>query len=422
MISESRGLRKRTAALVAVITGTFLLAACDGEDGAGSPVTDYRVDVSVVEFEGPEGSGEANLHATPDGDVLLTWLEPAADGVWRLRLAVRGPAGWSEPVTVRETDRFFVNWADFPSSVRMSGGEIAVHWLEKTAAAPYAYHVMLSISSDGGATWSEPFRAHDDESPTEHGFVSIVPWEDGAALTWLDGRAMSGGHDGDAEGAMSARFRTFLPDGRLGAEVVLDGRTCECCQTTLAVSGEGLVAAYRDRSEAEIRDVAVVRGIGETWSEPRHVGSDNWTIPGCPVNGPQLSVRGDRAAIAWYTGAGDRPAVHVAFSDDGGATFGDPIRVDEGLPVGRVDLEHIDAGTVLVTWLEASGGESRVLARTVRSGVVPGVPVTVAETSGERSSGFARMASTGDEFVVVYTLPGTDGGIRVRSVEVSPTP
>ena len=407
-------------ATAGLMVGLSTMGACQAGGAADpAPASDLRLDVSGVEFEGPAGSGEPNLHATSDGDLLLTWLEPAADGVWRLRLAVRNEDGWSEPVTVRESDRFFVNWADFPSSVQMAGGEIAVHWLEKTAAAPYAYHVMLSISSDGGATWSEPFRAHDDESPTEHGFVSIVPWQDGAALTWLDGRAMSGGHDGEGEGAMSARFRTFLPDGRLGAEVVLDGRTCECCQTTLAVADAGLVAAYRDRSEAEVRDIAVVRGIGETWSEPRHVGSDNWTIGGCPVNGPQLSVRGDRAAIAWYTGAGDAPAVHVAFSDDGGAEFDDPIRVDDGLPVGRVDLEHIDDETVLVTWLEVSGGEPRIRARPIRSGGGPRDAVTVAVTSGERSSGFARMARLGDAFVVAYTLPGDGGGIRVRSLGVS---
>ena len=126
-------------------------------------------------------------------------------------------------------------------------------------------------------------------------------------------------------------------------------------------------------------------------------------------------------AIAWYTGAGDRPSVNVGFSHDGGQTFGAPIRIDDGLPVGRVDLEHIDDETVLVTWLEASGEAPRVRARSVREGG-QGLPVTVAETSGERSSGFPRMARVGEEFVVVYTLPGDDGGIRTRTIEVGPTP
>ena len=171
----------------------------------------------------------------------------------------------------------FVNWADFPSSLEMRDGTLAVHWLEKVADAPYAYHVMLALSSDDGATWSEPFRAHDDASPTEHGFVSMVPWSEGAGLTWLDARAMAGHASGGehiaegggaVRGAMSVRFRTLAPDGRLGPEVLLDDRTCECCQTALARIGDGLVAAYRDRSESEVRDIAVVRGRGSAGPSP----------------------------------------------------------------------------------------------------------------------------------------------------------
>jgi len=388
--------------------------------GAEAPVyEDVSLTLSAVEFERPAGSGEPNLHATPDGRALLTWLEPTGDSSWALRLATRDATGWSEPRTVRESEAFFVNWADFPSSVQMTGGTIAVHWLERTADAPYAYHVMLSLSSDDGATWTEPIRLHDDESPTEHGFVSMVPWEDGAAIAWLDGRAMynpdaeaGAGHGPDGGGAMSARYRTLLPDGRLGAEVVLDARTCECCQTTIAVSSEGLVAAYRDRSEDEIRDIAVVRGLGETWSEPKHIATNDWMIPGCPVNGPQLTASGSAVAGAWYTGAGDEPQAYVAFSS------GPPIRIDEGLPIGRVDIEGLDDGSALVTWVEGGDGGARVMARRVRPDGVADVAFTVTETSSRRASGFPRIARIGSQIVIAWTLPGDGGGIRVRSVHL----
>ena len=87
----------------------------------------------------------------------------------------------------------------------------------------------------------------------------------------------------------------------------------------LAVEPEecGPVAAYRDRSEAEIRDIAVRRLVGGEWSEPVHVGEDNWEIRGCPVNGPALAARGEDVAIAWFTGAGGTAKVSVAFSADG---------------------------------------------------------------------------------------------------------
>jgi hypothetical protein len=32
------------------------------------------------------------------------------------------------------------------------------------------------------------------------------------------------------------------------------------------------------------------------------------------------------------------------------------------------------------------------------------------------------MARVGDELVVAYTLPGADGGLRVRAIDVGPLP
>ncbi|WP_419948864.1 sialidase family protein [Candidatus Palauibacter sp.] len=395
------------------LTLAVLMGACAGE--VQRPTSLAR---GEVEFARPPGSGEPHLSLGAEGRAVLTWIEPAGEAR-AVRLAIRDADGWSPPRTVRHSDRLFVNWADFPSSVEMPDGTIAVHWLEKVAEGPYAYHVLLALSPDGGATWSEPLRAHDDASPTEHGFVSMVPWRDGAALTWLDGRAMTVDPETGVRGAMSVRFRTLEPDGHLGPEVLLDDRTCECCQTALARVGGGLVAAYRDRSESEIRDIAVVRGAGERWTAPASLSTDGWEIPGCPVNGPQLS--GDEGALvsAWYTGAGGTPRVYVAFSEDGGATFAPRIRVDEGLPLGRVDIERLDDGSAVAVWLEASDGAPRLLARRVWPDGSMESPLLISETAGERSSGFPRTVRIDDELLIAWTLASDDGGVRVRSVRIA---
>ena len=410
------GRRIRSVAVAAVLCG------CVGE-----AERQMSLQSGDVEFERPSPSGEPSLALGADGRTILTWIEPE-DGVPALRLAIRDGSGWSAPRTVWASEAMFVNWADFPSSVEMPDGTLAVHWLERVADAPYAYHVMLALSSDDGMTWTEPFRAHDDESPTEHGFVSMVPWRDGAGLTWLDARAMAGeagggehvgGEGGVERGAMSVRFRTLAPDGRLGPEMLLDDRTCECCQTALARVGDGLVAAYRDRSESEVRDIAVVRGAGERWTEPAPLSTDGWVIPGCPVNGPQLSGDERALASAWYTGVGGTPQVYVTFSGDGGATFGPRIRVDEGLPLGRVDIESLDDGSAVIVWLEASSDTPRVLARRVHPDGSLEAPLLISETAGERSSGFPRMARLGDELLFAWTIPGEGGGVRVRAVRLS---
>lgn len=375
----------------------------------------------TVEFTGVPGSGEPNLAVTAAGDAVLTWFEPRTEDDHALMLTVRSGGQWSEPVTVAEGREFFVNWADFPSFVELGDGTWAVHWLEKSGPGTYAYHVKVALSKDRGVTWSAPVVPHRDQSDTEHGFVSMVPTDDGAALVWLDGRAMQvsehrRGMDDYIRGAMSMRFTTFAPDGRLGPDVLIDDRTCECCQTALARTRQGLVAAYRDRSPEEIRDIAVARYVNRAWSEPKRVAADDWQIAACPVNGPQLSAVGDTVAIAWYTAADNLQRVRVAFSTDAGKTWSEPVRVDGGDPAGRVDIEMLDAHSALVVWLERAAGDgAEVRARRVAMDGTMDAPWTVAMTQSSRSSGFPRMVKAGDELLFAWTLLGEGGGVRVAS-------
>ncbi len=212
--------------------------------------------VSDVEFNGAPGSRAPHLAATPDGAVM-SWWDRLEGRRYALRVAERRAGVWSDPRTVVEGDHFFVNWADFPSVTVMADGTWLAHWLEKTADATYAYHVRLATSRDRGATWSDAVTPHDDRSPTEHGFVSVEPWQGGAALVWLDGRQMAEwyeqggpqGHSTDPRGSMTLRFTALGSDGSLGTDIPIDERTCECCQTALTAVPGALVAAYRDRSE-----------------------------------------------------------------------------------------------------------------------------------------------------------------------------
>ncbi len=377
--------------------------------------------MNEIEFAAPSASGEPNVFATPDGRVMLTWLQETGPQRHALRLAIRDGGTWSAPVTVYESDRFFANWADFPSATEQADGTWVVHWLEKTAANTYAYHVKLSMSRDRGETWSDPIVPHRDDSPKEHGFVSMVPWgENRTALVWLDGRNMTSADHADERGdmdtgEMSLRATTVGSDGTLSDDVLLDPRTCECCQTALAPTPTGLIAAYRDRSDAEIRNISVVRLVDGTWSEPAAVHDDGWYYPGCPVNGPQLATAGDTVTVAWFTAPEQRPMVNVAFSVDGGQSFGGPTRVDEGDPLGRVDVELLPDGNALVVWLERLDADAAIRARVVGRDGGLGSAFTVSLTSESRGSGFPRMARVGNEVVIAWTLLGPDGGVRVAT-------
>jgi hypothetical protein len=364
-----------------------------------------------VEFAGPPGSGKPNLAVTRSGQAVLTWHEPAGGDRHALRFSVRTGRSWSAPATIRESDRFFVNWADFPSLIETGSGLWVVHWLEKTEARPYAYHVMLSVSRDRGRTWSDPVRAHTDASPTEHGFVAMVPDPAGGAdLMWLDGRHMEGEH----RGAMTVRTVPMDRDGRLGAEVEVDPRVCECCQVAMTRSAAGLIAAYRDRSDSEVRDIAVVRQVNGRWTAPSVIAPDGWEIRACPVNGPALAADGHDVALAWYTSAGAEARVYAVLSDDGGATFGPRIRLDLGNTMGRVHVAALGQGAFAAAWLDRQGaGDAVWRVRRIERGGRLGPARTVASVSAVRLAGFPRLARAGDDLLLGVTATGDEGGVRL---------
>lgn len=326
--------------------------------------------------------------------------------------------GLVSPVTIAESDKFFVNWADFPSITETTTGTWVVHWLEKTATKAYAYHVKLAASRDRGRTWSAPVTVHSDTSATEHGFVAMVPLSSGSvAVAWLDGRQMT-----DSAGAMSVRTALWNPDGTVSDEAALDTRTCECCQVSMTVGRGGLVVAYRDRSEHEIRDIAVVRQDGAGWSEPVKVANDGWVSRQCPVNGPSIAATGNDVGVAWFTAANGVPKVNAAFSTDGGRTFGKPIRIDEGNPLGRIHFQMTSPGRGVVTWLEADGNQAFWRVRSVGGAGPDRKILTVATTSRSRDGGFPRTALVGSDLYVAYAEPGPEAGepgrVRVTSISL----
>ena len=159
----------------------------------------------------------------------------------------------------------------------------------------------------------------------------------------------------------------------------------------------------------------MVRLVEGSWTEPRHVGSDNWYYPGCPVNGPQLSAVGDTVVVAWFSAPEQRPRVQVAFSTDGGATFGEPLGVDDGRPRGRVDIEFLPDGAAMVIWLELTEEGAEIRGRRVALSGAMDDSWPIAQTAEARASGFPRMARVGDELLFAWTLVGDDGGIRVAA-------
>lgn len=358
---------------------------------------------------------------------LLTWLEPrevsneagAKAKGHRLRLSRWNGERWSEPVTVTEGARFFANWADTPGAAEGPSGRLYAHWLEKSGSEPYDYGIQLASSEDGGATWKPIGPLNRDRAMGEHGFVSWARDGDWMRAFWVDGRDMTM-QEGVQAGAMS--LRSALVGEVAEGDIRLDGRICDCCQTAAAVTADGPVVVYRDRSEREIRDIKLVRRTAAGWSEPIVVGADGWEIDGCPVNGPVVAASGRNVAVAWFTGGAPAVRVQIAFSRDGGATFGKPLILDDGTPIGRVDLALDGDGSALVSWYAFAGeGAALQLRRAFPEGRL-GPVTTYATTTPGRSSGFPRLLLEKGRILLVWVDDGSPQHLRAATLPASSIP
>jgi len=390
---------------------------------AHHPTTDDKLCVESMKSPSGVNSSEPNLHVGIDDTVYLSWVETSEDHNTSLYYSTLSQDVWSEKNKISQGDSWFVNWADFPSMSTFGQESIASHFLVQCGEDTYAYDVKVSISNDKGRSWSNPITPHTDSTLTEHGFVSMVQYKDEVLAVWLDGRnyALIQESDTVPSNEMTLRSAVIDKNGKVSEELLIDNRVCSCCQTDAALVSTGPILVYRDRTEKEIRDISVVRLINGKWTKPQSVFNDNWKINGCPVNGPAIDVKGDVAAVAWFTEAGGVPKIKVAFSTNDGKTFEDAIIISDSNPSGRVDLIVLEDGSALISWLETALGQTSIKACRVKIDGTFETPFIVSQSSESRSSGFPKMTMKNDTVYFAWTEVGESLSVRTAYRIMTPT-
>lgn len=405
----------------AVLLLSVILFAISCEDQPlQRPLMEY-----VMNNPAQNGSRYPHFYKDNTGRLYMSWMTIIEEEIFAMRYSTYMNERWTEPQTVKIDMNFFVNWADFPSVVGFNGTELAAHRLRKIEGGPYAYNVELSFFDEtGGGSWSDPIKAHQDTTATEHGFVSMEPINAERVLAvWLDGRETAGRADdeyADTSQSMTFRSAEISKSGEITNRQVIDPTVCDCCPTDLAKTDEGYVTVYRGRTADEIRDIKIARYDPESgsWSDPVAVHDDNWQMMACPVNGPSVAANGPNVAVAWYTAENDNPRVLLARSTDGGRTFGEPIQINDlGYTVlGRTDLTMTAEGQIYVTWMQEFEGLGYVMMREIQSSDSLSAPQTVGITASSRSSGFPQIALIDDSLIFGWTQ--TEPILRVRTARV----
>lgn len=329
------------------------------------------VRVSAAEAD----SAEPAIATAADAGVYVAWVSHSAKqaDVMVAKLGNNGVMQGSA-VRVNPTAGMATAWrGDAPTIAVAPDQTVFISWTAKVeAGSGHATDIYVSASRDQGRTFSAPVKVNDDPKPADHGMHSLAVGKDGRIyVAWLDERNVApmpamdmkmnqgaSGHHMESNREVFISYssdggQTFSPNKRVAADV------CPCCKTSLAIAPDGRVyLSWRQVLPGEFRHIAVASSTdqGQTFSQPKIVGDDQWMIPGCPVSGSSMAVlAGGKLRVLWYSaGKNGETGIYSADSTDGGNTFTSRHLVSKGETRGTPVLLS-DAATSIAVW---EGGDN----------------------------------------------------------------
>ena len=379
-----------------------------GAAAAAQTPQPWTLKIQPLELASQRGSNGAQVSVSKRG-VLVSWLETDNDEP-TLKFAERTATGWTPSVKVASGEDWFITEADTPSVLRLSNGTLVADWMQSSSDEFEASNLRLSYSKDDGKTWSKTFLPHHDGTITQHAFATLFELANGnLGLVWLDGRLTVKDRE---HGPMTLRYGAYNAQWAQVSDRGIDAKVCDCCTTSVATTADGPIAVYRDRTDAEVRDIYVTRYENGAWTAGKPVHNDGWSIHACPVNGPSISASGRNVAVAWFVAKNDQGQAFAAFSNDAGRTWGQPIRLDDAASLGKVEIEMLDDGSAVAAWMEFANQRSQFRARRIEASGAKSAPVTIAGAAGSgRVGGVPRMARSGGELVFAWVDTPENGGI-----------
>ena len=379
--------------------------------------TTKEVFIENIPFLYGDNNAQPNL-VSSNGALSLSWISSKNKNKASLHFSQFKKGKWIKPQKIANGSDWFVNWADFPAHA-INVDLIITSYLKKSDSGTYTYDVILNLQKLSGEKIKKDFLLNTDGVKAEHGFVSIIPNNNkGFFITWLDGRntvekKLDGHHK-----PMTIRFAEITNTGEVINESELDEAACDCCQTSIAMTNNGPIVVYRDRSENEVRDIYTIRNINGVWEEPNPLHNDGWIINGCPVNGPKVAVNSTNLAIAWFTVFNDNPIVNVSFSKTNGDSFGIPFKLNDLDAIGRVDVAFLNNEEVIVSYMEVDDIGTYLRIKKVSVTGEISKPITISKIDGGRNTGVPQLEIINNEIFIVWTI-SLEGINQLKSIKLN---
>jgi hypothetical protein len=228
--------------------------------------------------------------------------------------------------------------------------------------------------------------------------------------------------DGVARAQRSQLFVSAV-DGSLAPKSIARG-VCYCCKTALTTGPDGTVyAAWRHVYEGNRRDIAFTmsRDGGASFGEPVRVSEDDWQLDGCPENGPALGVDGgNRIHVVWPTlvrRAGGETLMLFHASSVDGQTFTPRAPLPTSGAAYHPQLVVTPDGGLIVAWDEVVDGKRMVKAARGRLDVEQEVTFSSVTAWSESLGAYPALAATASHAVLAWTQRGEqESRIAVRRI------
>ena len=344
----------------------------------------------------------------PDGRLWVVGTNAQAQ-LFVQTTALGSPVLWSEPRILNTgQDPIAADGESRPKIAFGPKGWVVISYT-MPLAKPFTGFIRMLRSSDGGASFGEPFTVHQDRQEITHRFDAIAFDGQGVLHTlWIDKRDQP--PKGSAQAyAGAAIYRNASKDGgaSFGPDTKVADHSCECCRIGLARSPQGtLQATWLHVFEGNTRDHAFAT-VGDPANRITRSTYDGWQINACPHHGPGLATDASGAFNGYHTvwfgirkvNGQDLAAVRYARL----SPRGEPQpKSEQVLPDPRA--EHADVmahgANVAVVWRSSEGAVTTLKAWLSQDGGHSFKLKTLGQTTGHNDH--PRLAQSGSKMVVVW--------------------
>src|SRR5262249_17921176 len=189
---------------------------------------------------------------------------------------------FSKPSVAATTPKAMLGMHRGPPIAISSAGAILI-------SAPHSGNIGAWRSTDGGRTWSASTVINDSPGSAPEGLQALATGPNGLVFAaWLDIREnrrnqLYGVASTDGGLTWSKNVRVYASP---------DGKICECCHPSLAISKSGEIYAMWRNDLNGARDLYFARSVdhGKTFGQASKFGMGTWQLNICPMDGGGIAV------------------------------------------------------------------------------------------------------------------------------------